>query len=76
MAEEEVVIGKEEQETPIGRLEAQILEFPTLALDEDQEMEDVENAAQEDIEANTNRRRRGPAARTLYHQPRGDDDTL
>lgn len=50
--------------------------FPTLSLVEDSRMEGIEDAAREDIEEDVLRHTKGHAARTLFHQRRGDDDTL
>ena len=60
---------------PKDSMSAQTLAFPALALDEENRKEEIERAAREDMEEDM-RRQQGTAARTLFHQRRGDDDTL
>lgn len=55
-----------------------LLETPTLASSKDEDMEDVVKDAQKDIEEEfpSHVGRAAAGVRTLYHQRRGDDDTL
>jgi hypothetical protein len=53
---------------------AQTQEFPSLPSDEDSQSSDIENAAREDI-SNFKRSHKAPA-KTVFHQRRGDDDTM
>lgn len=71
--------GHETGRTPSDKLPAPLAAIPSLEVDESEPMEvDSESEASEDIGKDIERFRteRANAARTLYHQPRADDDTM
>ncbi len=49
--------------------------IPSLVVD-DNPMEDVWSEGGEDVEDEIERYRKGGAARTVFHQPRGENDTM
>ena len=74
---------KVEKEDTSGEVQAPAIKISTpspsripLVLDDCSPTEDVEAFALEDIEQDIQRHQRRAASRTLFHEQKGDDDTL